>query len=94
MVLHQMHGIHEISLVALSFIIAFMVALAALDSARRVNFSKGWKRKLWLFSGSVAMGIGVWSIHFIGMTAFQLSVPITTMYFLSPFQSLLPLALP
>ncbi len=75
--MHQMHGIHEISLVALSFIIAFMVALAALDIARRVNFSKGWKRKLWLFSGSVAMGIGVWSIHFIGMTAFQLSVPIT-----------------
>lgn len=75
--MQHMHGTHDISLVVLSFVIAFMAALTALDIARRVNFSEGWQRKLWLLSGSAAMGIGIWSMHFIGMLAFQLPLPIT-----------------
>ncbi|WP_342514975.1 EAL domain-containing protein [Sporosarcina sp. FSL K6-1522] len=74
--MQHMHGTHDISLVVLSFAIAFMASLTALDTARRVHFSTGWQRKLWLLSGSFAMGIGIWAMHFIAMIAFELPVPI------------------
>ncbi|WP_028390070.1 bifunctional diguanylate cyclase/phosphodiesterase [Bacillus cihuensis] len=74
--MEHIHGTHDITVVALSFIIAFLASLTALDLARRVNFSKGWKRNTWLFSGSTAMGFGIWAMHFIAMLAFKLPVPI------------------
>ncbi|WP_191992054.1 bifunctional diguanylate cyclase/phosphodiesterase [Bacillus aerolatus] len=80
--MHHMHGTHDLPLVALSFIIAFMASLTALDIARRIHFSKGWQRKLWLLSGSFAMGIGIWAMHFIAMLAHQLPVPISYDVFL------------
>lgn len=36
------------------------------------------KHKLfWLFTGSITMGIGIWSFHFIGMLSFQIDLAIT-----------------
>ncbi|MCP3764799.1 EAL domain-containing protein [Domibacillus sp. A3M-37] len=80
--MEHMHGTHDMSLVVLSYIIAFMASLTALDLARRVNFSKGWKKKIWLISGSCAMGIGIWAMHFIAMLAFKLPVAISYNVFL------------
>ena len=74
--MEHVHGSHDMSLVVVSFVIVFMTSLTALDIVRRVNLSIGWRRKAWLLSGSVAMGIGIWSMHFIAMLAFELSVPI------------------
>jgi len=56
-------------LVVISLMIAFIASFTALDTAGRVANSQGWKAKLWLFSGGIAMGIGVWAMHFIGMLA-------------------------
>lgn len=75
--MQPVHGSHDLSLVTLSLIIAFMASLTAIDTARRVHFSVGWRRVMWLVSGSAAMGIGIWSMHFIAMLAFKLSVPVT-----------------
>ncbi|MFJ7934494.1 EAL domain-containing protein [Sporosarcina sp. NPDC096371] len=74
--MHSMHGTHNFTLVALSLLFAFLTSLTAIETVRRTNFSVGWQRKLWLFGGSAAMGIGIWAMHFIAMLAFKLPVPV------------------
>jgi len=69
-------GNYDYVLVALSVVIAIMAAYAALDLARRVTFARGWARVLWLTGGAIAMGFGIWSMHYMGMLAFRLSVPV------------------
>jgi len=63
-------------LVALSLIISVLAAYAALDLAGRVTFAHGRARYLWLSGGAATMGIGIWSMHYLGMLAFRLPVPI------------------
>lgn len=56
-------------LVAVSFLIAILASWAALNMAGRVAISRGRTARLWLIGGGVSMGIGIWSMHFIGMLA-------------------------
>src|ERR1700726_214911 len=49
---------------------------AALDLAGRVTATGGWARAVWLLGGAAAMGTGIWSMHYIGMLAFLLPVPV------------------
>ncbi|MDB6100618.1 MAG: domain S-box protein [Gammaproteobacteria bacterium] len=69
-------GSYDDVLVALSVVIAIMAAYAALDLARRVTFARGWSRLLWLTGGAIAMGFGIWSMHYMGMLAFRLPVSV------------------
>jgi NO-binding membrane sensor protein with MHYT domain/nitrogen-specific signal transduction histidine kinase len=69
-------GTYDYVLVALSVVIAIMAAYAALDLARRVTFARGRARILWLTGGAIAMGFGIWSMHYMGMLAFHLPVPV------------------
>ena len=59
-------------LVALSVVIAIFAAYAALDLGGRVTSAQGSARRWWLGGGAVAMGIGIWSMHYVGMLAFRL----------------------
>jgi diguanylate cyclase (GGDEF)-like protein len=52
-----------------------LASYTALDMAGRVTATCGAAARWWLAAGSVAMGIGIWSMHFIGMLAFSLPVP-------------------
>src|SRR5882724_11508919 len=70
-------GSHDPLVVALSVVIAAAASYAALDLAGRVTASKGWSFAVWLTCGSLAMGIGIWSMHFTGMLAFSLPVPVS-----------------
>src|SRR5271169_4342452 len=63
-------------LVALSVFIAILASYAALDLAGRVTSARGTARLLWLSGGAFAMGIGIWSMHYIGMLALQLPVQV------------------
>jgi signal transduction histidine kinase len=63
-------------LVALSVFIGMSAVYAALDLAPRITAAGGWVRSAWLAGGGIAMGIGVWSVHFTGMLAFGLPVPV------------------
>jgi two-component system sensor histidine kinase/response regulator len=63
-------------LVALSVFIAFLASYAALDLAGRVTSARGGIRLLWLSGGASAMGIGIWSMHYIGMLALRLPIPV------------------
>ena len=70
-----MHGTYSVPLVALSFLVATAASYAALDVAARVVTTRGWMSVYWLAAGAGAMGIGIWSMHFIGMLAFRLPIP-------------------
>ncbi|AFZ29139.1 putative integral membrane sensor protein [Gloeocapsa sp. PCC 7428] len=59
-------------LVIVSAFIAVLASYTALDLAGRVATSQGADRKVWLVGGAIAMGTGIWSMHFIGMLAFSL----------------------
>src|SRR5467141_4714696 len=49
---------------------------AALDLAGRVTAAGGWTRAVWLLGGASAMVTGIWSMHYIGMLAFILPIPV------------------
>ncbi|MEC1554278.1 diguanylate cyclase [Bacillus haynesii] len=57
--------------VLLSYITAVLAAYTALDLSERVVHTKGRKNIGWLLAGSLTMGLGIWSMHFIGMVSFQ-----------------------
>jgi PAS domain S-box-containing protein len=69
-------GSYNYALVALSVFIALFASYAALDLASRVTAANGWTRALWVLGGAGAMGTGIWSMHYIGMLAFILPVPV------------------
>ncbi len=57
-----------------------LAAYVALDLAGRVTTARGWPRLYWLAGGSTAMGLGIWAMHFTGMLAFRLPVPVLYHY--------------
>jgi PAS domain S-box-containing protein len=69
-------GAYDYRLVALSVLIAILASYAALDLAGRVTASHGAVRAAWLGGGSFAMGLGIWSMHYIGMLAYSLPVAV------------------
>lgn len=69
-------GIYDIHLLILSVAIALLAAYTALDLAGQVRTSDGYVRIGWLIGGAIAMGTGIWSMHFVGMLAFCLPIPV------------------
>ena len=69
-------GSYNYALVALSVLIAMFASYAALDLAGRLTAAHGWTRAVWLLGGASAMGTGIWSMHYIGMLAFVLPIPV------------------
>ncbi|HMH13638.1 MAG TPA: response regulator [Edaphobacter sp.] len=72
----SLSGSYDYLLVAVSVLIAILAAYAALDLAGRVTAARGMARFAWLGGGAFAMGFGIWSMHYIGMAALQLPVPV------------------
>jgi NO-binding membrane sensor protein with MHYT domain len=74
---NQLYGTYSIRLVILSFLVATAASYVALDVTNRmkdVSISKTGSY-IWLIGGSFAMGAGIWSMHFIGMLAFIMPMP-------------------
>ena len=69
-------GSYNYALVALSVLIAIFASYAALEIAGRVTAAVGSTRAVWLLGGAAAMGTGIWSMHYIGMLAFILPIPV------------------
>ena len=69
-----MIGIYNPWLVFLSVAVAIFVSHTALRLSARVARTNGVPSKLWLVGGALAMGMGIWSMHFIGMLAFSLPI--------------------
>lgn len=62
-------------LVIASYLIATSAAYVALTVARRMSSSTTLKG-LWLALGALSMAGGIWSMHFVGMLAFSLPIPL------------------
>src|SRR5271163_1161862 len=72
-----MQATYNPSLVALSIFVAVLVSYTALSLAARIAAaSTASQVRTWLIGGAIAMGVGIWSMHFIGMMAFSLPTPL------------------
>src|SRR5688572_24061168 len=75
-------------LVVASVAIAILASYVALDMAARLSARPGGAshplgyarhtHRWWWLSAPIAMGVGIWSMHFVGMLAFHL--PLTVRY--------------
>jgi diguanylate cyclase (GGDEF)-like protein len=72
-----MSGTYNPLLVFLSVVVAFLASYTALELSGQIFLlPHARKRRRWLLGGAMAMGIGIWSMHFIGMLAFSLPIPL------------------
>lgn len=71
----MMQGTYAPALVAMSIVVAVVAAYTAIDMARRIASTRDRVSRWWLAGGACAMGTGVWSMHFVGMLAFNLPMP-------------------
>ncbi|MBF0420384.1 MAG: response regulator [Magnetococcales bacterium] len=90
-----MVGFYDWRLVMLSFAVASITSLTGLDIAYRVELSHSERfgnflsRQLWIGVGALVMGVGVWSMHFVGMLAYDMNCRVSY-DFLTTFSSVLP----
>ncbi|AIO37743.1 his Kinase A domain protein [Burkholderia cenocepacia] len=72
-----MHGTYNPPLVLLSLVIATLASYTALDLAAFISLLDNPRlKRAWLAGGAAAMGTGIWSMHFVGMLALSLPVPL------------------
>lgn len=57
-----------------------MASYASVDLAGRIAAARRMQKLFWIAVGSLAMGSGIWSMHYIGMLAFILPVPVLYHY--------------
>jgi diguanylate cyclase len=69
---HYHHG-----LVVISLVVAVLASYTALNLTSRIRLATGVAGAAWLLGGGFAMGIGIWAMHFVGMLALTLPLPIT-----------------
>lgn len=89
--MHHHTALHDPVLVALSILIAALASYSALDLATRMRAASGKARRAWLVAAAIAMGGGIWSMHFVGMLAF--SLPGTEISY-DPYLTVLSLVIP
>jgi diguanylate cyclase (GGDEF)-like protein/PAS domain S-box-containing protein len=77
----------DTSLVVLSILIAIIGSLTALTHARRMRENRGYTATIWMLAGGSTLGVAIWSMHFVGMLALHLPVPVGY----DPFMTLLSL---
>ncbi|GKS74111.1 EAL domain-containing protein [Acidovorax sp. SUPP950] len=65
---------HDPLVVAASFAVAVLASYVTLNLARRVRTSHSRIGLAWWAAGSLVMGTGIWSMHFLGMLAFELPI--------------------
>ncbi|QYJ74864.1 MHYT domain-containing protein [Shewanella sp. FJAT-52076] len=71
------YGNYSVPMVITSVLIAIFASFMALHVAYQAGLTRSTRRKhILLFIGSLALGVGIWSMHFIGMLAFDLCTPV------------------
>jgi diguanylate cyclase (GGDEF)-like protein/PAS domain S-box-containing protein len=74
--MNHIHSSHDNVLVVISYLIAVAASYNVLDLTGKINNTKGRRRWLWLFFGAIVMGMGIWSMHFVGMMSMTLPFPV------------------
>lgn len=76
-----MNAYYDPLLVGLSLLVAAVASYTALDVAGHVmQVADTRRRRLWLGGGALIQGAGIWSMHFVGMLAFSLPIPLGYAY--------------
>ena len=64
-------------LVVISYCAAYMAAYTAWGMSEQFRLNRGRTVSyFWLGGGAIAMGCGIWAMHFIAMLAYQLPIPV------------------
>jgi signal transduction histidine kinase len=71
-----LQGWYDYREVALSVLLAVSASYAALELAGRGATGRARARRLWLAGAITAMSSGIWGMHYTGMLAFKLPVPV------------------
>ncbi|SDR24864.1 diguanylate cyclase/phosphodiesterase [Paraburkholderia fungorum] len=72
-----MQSSYNFWLVAISFVVATLASFTALDLTGRIfSLTSTYLRLAWRLGGAMALGVGIWSMHFIAMLAFSLPIPL------------------
>lgn len=66
----------DTTLVMLSVLVAMLGSYTALTHVRRMRQTTGWTATVWMLAGGSTLGVAIWSMHFIGMLAFHLPIPV------------------
>ncbi len=67
-----MQGSYDPVLVLASYFVAVIASYIALYFGTRLFVIQGPARKFWLAMGGVCLGSGIWSMHFVGMSAYTM----------------------
>jgi diguanylate cyclase (GGDEF)-like protein len=67
----------DVRLICLSVAVAIFGSYAALDLAQRSRDSAGLRKRAWTGGAGITMGLGIWSMHFIGMLALGMRMPVS-----------------
>jgi NO-binding membrane sensor protein with MHYT domain/signal transduction histidine kinase len=70
-------GTYNPHLVALSILVAAFASYTALDLGGRAAATRGVAPRVWPAAAAIAMGGGIWSMHFIAMLAFNIPIPMS-----------------
>ncbi|WP_233235737.1 bifunctional diguanylate cyclase/phosphodiesterase [Bordetella sp. LUAb4] len=70
----MLSGSYNTPLVLCSVLVALLASYTALDLVGRIHSTSRAAARWWLLGGGTALGIGIWSMHFIGMMAFSLPI--------------------
>jgi signal transduction histidine kinase len=69
-------GHYDYRIVTLSVLIGAIGGYCTIELAERVTASRNRARLYWWIGGAIAMAIGTWSMHYTGMLAFRLPIPV------------------
>ena len=72
-----MQSSYNFWLVGFSFVVATLASYTALDLTGRIFLlASASLRHAWRLGGAAALGVGIWSMHFVAMLAFSLPIPL------------------
>ncbi|MAX54259.1 MAG: giguanylate cyclase [Alcanivoracaceae bacterium] len=78
-----MQGSYDPVLVFASYCVAVIAAYIALYFGTRLFQIEGPARKFWLVMGGLCLGSGIWSMHFVGMSAYTMPMDMEMSFDLS-----------
>jgi diguanylate cyclase (GGDEF)-like protein len=69
-----MEGSYNWMLVFASYCVAVIASYTAIYFGTRVFDLSGRSRRFWLAAGALSLGSGIWSMHFVGMSAYSMPI--------------------
>ncbi|HEY7885223.1 MAG TPA: MHYT domain-containing protein, partial [Cellvibrionaceae bacterium] len=63
---------YNLTLVFASYCVAVIAAYTAVYFGSKLFAMTGTERKFWLWAGALCLGSGIWSMHFVGMSAYSM----------------------